>query len=139
MNDKFLTFKSKIDTIKKDFDNKIKEIKFKKNLIKADVVLIDTDSPDDSSFDLDDVYDLVNSELSYLNYRFQDLYDSISRIWQELSRHETDGHLPAVSGPAQMQQVLDILKLSGDYDVVKKPIFASDGSKSGLSLEILKK
>ena len=56
----------------------------------------------------------VNSELDYL--------------YSEFYKHQ-QGHIPKISSPSQMSAALKTLGLDGDYDVMKKVVYAKEGMK----------
>lgn len=60
----------------------------------------------------------------YLNYRADYARQDIETLFSIISKH-FDGHLPNPQGASQMQKAIDALGLSGDFEVIKKPIFAS--------------
>lgn len=69
----------------------------------------------------------LQSQLNYLDSRFQWVWESIDRLRESLYEHTSDGHLPPIEGAAAMTKALKALGLDGDYEVVKQTVYASTG------------
>ena len=66
--------------------------------------------------------------LKYVNEEVQSLRDYIGKLREELSSHEYEGHLPKITSPSQMNKILQILELDGDYEATKKKIYSHSSS-----------
>ena len=108
-----------IEFMKEQMLAKVKDAESKLASLKqmvADLVVVD-DVDDD--FDWDGLVDDLSYQFRWVNQDIQNLYNM---FYQHLQ-----GHLPPLNGADQMQKAIDALGLSGDYDVQKKTIYASNG------------
>ncbi len=71
--------------------------------------------------DQDMMFQMMKSMRSYIGYIEENMYAYMSE--------HNKGHLPAIGGPGQMQHCLSVLGLDKDYEVYKRPIFASQRPK----------
>lgn len=80
--------------------------------------------------EMDYMYYLIESMGKYLNYLEQDFYNYIS--------YHNKGHLPAIMGAEKMQNALEVLGISEDYDVVKQILFANASRKDVFEIDFSK-
>ncbi len=76
------------------------------------------------------------SDISYLHSRIESLWNEVFRVWNALYSHQSEGHLPKINGAEKLQKALDVLGLSGDYEIEKKTIYASSGKEESSWLTI---
>jgi hypothetical protein len=78
-------------------------------------------------------------DIKYLRSEVQYLYKYLSDLERSFYEHRSSGHLPVIPGAGKMQEILEILKLDGDYEVEKKEIFASSGKKEAVTFTLTAK
>ena len=89
-----------------------------------------------SSCDEEDVDKKIYSALSeFAEYFMREmqwqvnwLTSEIDYLYSMMYEHK-QGHLPKVNSPSQMEAALKVLGLDGDYDVMKKVVYAKNGMK----------
>lgn len=69
----------------------------------------------------------LQSQLNYLDSRFQWVWENIDGLRSALYSHVSEGHLPKIEGAAAMSKALKALGLDGDYEVAKQVVYASTG------------
>lgn len=81
----------------------------------------------------DEVMDCMSELASYF---YQEMQYQMNWIWAEIDyienafyQHVSSGHLPPINGADKMTKALDVLGLSGDYQVQKPIIYASVKNK----------
>ena len=98
----------------------------------AEISIADDDKEDgkEKSVCMEDVYAVVSSvyrtvmaEMSYQVGWIQAQIDWIN-MWK---REHSEGHLPPINGAEKMEAALDALGISGDYQIQKPVIYASQG------------
>ena len=70
-----------------------------------------------------------SNDVSYLQSRIESISRDYYDLWGKLYDHMSNGHIPQITGAEKMAKALKALGLEGDFDVQKKVIYASDGSK----------
>lgn len=70
-----------------------------------------------------------------MDYLRQDLNNLWGQFYNYVDTHQ-QGHLPKIEGATQMQRILEILEMSGSYEVAKKVIYASNGKPEKIILEV---
>jgi len=84
----------------------------------------DNDDSEEIKYRLED----LKYSLKYVNEEVQYLRNYIMELRDELSKHEYEGHLPKITSPSQMNKILQILELDGDYEASKKKIYSHSSS-----------
>lgn len=104
-------------------------LKKKKKIVANDYGMVNplesqpqTKEEDDDDEDCDEM-DKVWEKIGKLKEDVQYLKDYMSDISNQLYRHK-EGHIPSIESPSKMEKVLEILELSEDFEVMKKPIYA---------------
>lgn len=115
---------------KKIIENKFKEaVNSFENIAKA--CGMDVGGPPDPDF-------ATSDDINWLSGQINNLYSYISQLQTQLYQFQQTS-IPPIIGAEKMQNVLDVLGLSGDYEIQKKVIYASDGQVDGWNVSIRKK
>jgi len=118
----------KIIEIKASLDNLSKQIKA---TIEAGN---DKDSPINKA--MDQMYAMVNSLYTYVDYLDRDNRKRIHSISDMITKHMYQGHLPEIKGAGKMEHCLKVLGLDSDYNVSKPTIYASTQNGFTIQAEI---
>lgn len=110
-NKELTEIKANLDTL----DDKFKQAK-------ADICCIDDKSNDVYYKCMDACYQMISSLRQYV-------YSVEDRMYSNFSDHNK-GHLPKILGAEKMQNAIDTLGISQDYDV-QKPIVWISASRNG--------
>jgi hypothetical protein len=86
-----------------------------------------------------DDYQVSYNDISYLHDRVNSVREMCYKVWEELERHSTVGHLPKLETPEQVEKALKALGLDKSYEVKKRVIYASNGEPSKHSWSIEQK
>lgn len=81
----------------------------------------------------DEIMSYVYDVMEYQRYYIKELESYLMYLESAFYKHQ-EGHLPKIEGAGKMQKAMDVLGISEDYEVIKKPVFAS--TKRGLELRI---
>lgn len=81
-----------------------------------------TKEEDDDDEECDEM-DKVWEKIGKLKEDVQYLKNYMRDISNQLYRHK-EGHIPSIESPSKMEKVLEILELSEDFEVMKKPVYA---------------
>jgi hypothetical protein len=77
---------------------------------------------------MDDCLANMDAKMNYLFQEVSYIYNYASRVenalYNVMATHK-ENHLPPVIGPEKMAKAIKALGLDGDYEVFKRPIFAS--------------
>lgn len=65
-------------------------------------------------------YNYIDNSIQYLNQR-------IDNLFQALSNHIDNGHLPPIEGAEKMKKALQVLGIDKDYQIQPTIIYAEDG------------
>jgi hypothetical protein len=92
-----------------------------------------------SSDELDERMSYVWRDISALYEKIYQLRNDLyNEIYTFINKHE-EGHLPKIQGPEKMQKAIEAIGLGGDYEVMKRVIYASNGARDEEVIEFRKK
>ena len=70
-----------------------------------------------------EVVTIVDSAFSQLNNRIEYIWDEIRYLSDRLYKHTNGGHLPNMKTPSEMENALDVLGVSKNYEVRKDVVY----------------
>lgn len=76
------------------------------------------------------------------DYNYTYLQNRIDSLWSFVVNWQNshlEGHIPACNSVEQLQKAIDVLGLSGEYDVQKQVIYSSEGQPDGLNVSFVKR
>ncbi len=91
---------------------------FKKELLEVKGTLKDENNSPTSD------YTKLCSMMDSLAYMMSDTNKRLDNHYKRMTDHQ-NGHIPPMMGPGQMAKALKTLGLDGDYQVEKRPVYAS--------------
>lgn len=110
------------------FDAKLKEIKASFETMKAN-------HPEEEKVSISQFYNMFDDVIDYIDRSLSSIRSDVWDLYDNLYKHEANGHIPKITGAKDMQKVLDVLGLADDYEVKKKIIY-SNASKNGRFPEV---
>lgn len=75
------------------------------------------------------------------DYNYSYLQSRIDELWRfimDWQNSHLEGHIPACKSVDQLKKAVDVLGLSGEYDIQKQVIFSSEGQPEGLVVNFIK-
>lgn len=97
---------------------------------------------EEEGVDEEDVQEMLSQMANYIfremQYQTNWLAAEIAYIENALYKHVSSGHLPPINGADKLQKALEVLGISGDYEVRKPVVFASTRNGIEASVDITK-